>query len=256
MSSSTLKILGLFLAFIVIISLTTFGVFKTGSSVAGGGLNKEEVNELIKQYIQDNPEAILSSLTSYQQQANKRNEEDSLKKVQDRIGEIENNKNDPVVGNKDGDIAVVQFFDYSCGYCKKVAPHITQLIDEDKNVRVVFKEFPILGPNSEIASRAAIAVNMIAPEKYFDFHNNLMKARITGEDMVIKMAGELGIKADDLKKQMLSPDVTMVIEANRKLAREIGIGGTPAFIIGGEFVPGAIEYKAMQDIIAQVRASN
>jgi protein-disulfide isomerase len=151
---------------------------------------------------------------------------------------------------------LVEFYDYSCGYCKKVFPSVAKLIEEDKNLKVVFKEFPILGPNSVITAKAALAANIIAPEKYLEVHEKLMNSRITSKENLIDIVSSLGIDKDKLSSEMESDKVQKIIDDNKDLARDLGISGTPAFVIGDEFVPGAVSFEQMKEIIKQQREKN
>jgi protein-disulfide isomerase len=251
MRSSNLKIIGLFLLFAIITSLTTFGLLKDLKSSTG--TSKEEVQAIVKEYIEANPELIIKTLTEYQQNAQKNQDVEAQKTVLAKKDELENDPTSPIAGNPKGDVAIVEFFDYSCGYCKKVHPYIAELLKEDPNVKLVFKEFPILGPNSLLASQAAIAVSIIDPSKYVEFHNALMNDRVSSKDEILKIASGLGLDTAAISTKMDSEEVTAIIEKNRKLASEIGIHGTPAFIINGDFVPGAIEYEEMKQHIKAAR---
>lgn len=250
MKLSELKTPGLVLVLIIAVSLvTTFSVLK-GS---GGSINKSEVEKIVAEYIENNPQAILDSVSKYQRNKSEQEDKKAQEQIQSKLKDIENDKNSPIAGNPKGDVVIVEFFDYSCGYCKKVLPSVTKIVEEDKNVKVVFKEFPILGPNSELASKAALAVNAIAPGKYFEFHKKLLEARINGQDSINAIAKELGINVKDMEAKMNSPEVMAIIVNDRALASSIGVRGTPAFIVGGTFVPGAIDYDAMKNLVAEAR---
>jgi protein-disulfide isomerase len=250
MSSSTLKIVGLFVAFITIIALSTFGLLKSSSS---GGVTKDEVQEIVKEYIKSHPDEIITSLTEHQQKSQENQDAEAQKNIETRKSALENDSNSPVIGNPKGDVTIVEFFDYLCGYCKKVTPHLNQLVKEDPNLRVIFKEFPILSPVSQLAAQASLSVYKLTPEKYFDFHNALMNAHPTNKESILKVAGDLGLKTDEISKKMDSPEIAAMIDANRKLASEIGVRGTPAFTIGGKFIPGAIELDQFKALIKEAR---
>ncbi len=251
MNSSLLKIVGMFLLLLLVIALTSFGLLK---DFGKGGASKTEIEKIVAEYIQNNPQAILDSVNKHQQNSAEAEEKKAQITIKDKLAEIENNPSSPIAGNAKGDVVIVEFFDYSCGYCKKVLPTITKLIEEDKNVKFVFKELPILGPNSELAAKAALAVYAIAPEKYFAFHKKLMGERVYGQENLNASATELGIDAAAMAKKMNSPEIEKIIAADRELATNVGIRGTPAFIVGGELVPGAIDYDAFKTLIAKARA--
>jgi protein-disulfide isomerase len=250
MNSSLLKIVGMFLILIVLVAVTSFGVLK---DFGGGKIDKEEIEKIIAEYIKKNPQVILDSVSAHQQNAAVEEEKKAQNSIKEKLAEIENNPSSPVAGNKKGDVVIVEFFDYACGYCKKVLPSVTKIIEEDKNVKFVFKELPILGANSELAAKAALAVYIISPDKYFEFHKQLMEGRISGQDSLNNIAKNLGIDVAALEKTMKSDAVEKIISDDRKLAAEIGIRGTPAFIVGGEFIPGAIDYNILKELVDKAR---
>jgi protein-disulfide isomerase len=163
-----------------------------------------------------------------------------------------NDPNSPVSGNLDGDVTVVEFFDYRCGYCKRVAGAVSQLQKDDPNVRVVYKDFPILGEASELAARAALASK--TQGKHLAFHEALLasKSELT-QETIFAIAKQVGLDPDQLNKGMQDPTIRTIIEHNRALARELGINGTPGFIVGTELVPGALELKDLKNLVRQVR---
>lgn len=217
--------------------------------------NKEEVTAIIKEFINDNPDLIINSL----QQAQTRRAKEDEAKAQQALGEKKNELEDrsisPIAGNPEGDVAIVEFFDYSCGYCKKVGPTINQLLNDDKNVAIILKEFPILGPNSEKASQVALAVYNIDKSKYFPFHNTLLDARdLNSEEAIIEKAVALGIDKEKLKEAMQKAEVKDELKRNRELAAQIGVNGTPAFIVNGELIPGAVDLATLKEKIAAARS--
>lgn len=161
----------------------------------------------------------------------------------------------PVGANPAGDVTVVEFFDYHCAYCKSVAPVLTGLADEDPNVRVVYKELPILGAESLQAAYAALAAHRQG--KYVAVHGALMKAqgRLTSE-ILVRIAGGLGLDVDRLRNEMAAPATRAVVEQNRALARTLGVTGTPAFVIGAELVPGATDVATLRGLVARTRDSS
>ena len=168
--------------------------------------------------------------------------------------EIERDPASPVAGNPQGDVTVVEFFDYRCTYCKKVFPSIASLLASDSNVRYVFKEFPILSPESETGARAALAVWQHAPDKYFAFHSRLMALRgdLTKE-RILRVVEDLGIDPGPVETDMGSPKFSDEIRRNHELAEALGIRGTPGFVIGGQIVPGAIDLDSLKQMIADAR---
>ncbi|WP_341897709.1 DsbA family protein [Ferrovibrio terrae] len=161
-----------------------------------------------------------------------------------------------VAGNPKGDVTIVEFFDYRCGYCKQVQPSLLTLLKEDSKVRLVLKELPVLGPDSVIASRAAVAaLEQDKGGKYLGFHNAMMAFRgQINEAEVMRIAGESGLDLKKLKTDMASPKVEQVLRANLALADTLGIQGTPGFVVGEEMVPGAVSLDALRQLVRQARS--
>ena len=160
----------------------------------------------------------------------------------------------PVVGNAKGDVPVIEFFDYNCGYCKKAFPDVAKLIDKDKQVKLILKEFPILSKGSEEASRVALAAKMQG--KYWEFHRAMLESQgQANEASALRVAEKLGLDMTRLKKDMASPEVKKEIDDTRKLATKMGIQGTPHFIVGDRIIPGAPENLAelLDKNVAEVR---
>jgi len=249
---------------IVVVVITLFlgyGVFKyLGNQMAGSkgkeeiaALTKDDVRALIKDYINDHPEEILKSVDAMQRRASEETQKNAQKTIASRRADIEDIATTPFVGNPNGDVKVVQFFDYSCGYCKSAHPTIQQLLNDDKNITFIYKEFPILGPISEVAARYALAVYNLDKSKYNEFHNRLMLAHLTNEEGIIAIAQSLGIDPSKLKIEANKPEIMATITKNRELAKDIGVRGTPAFIIGGELVPGAVDLAGLKAKIDDAR---
>ena len=223
---------------------------------ANAPVTRDQIPQLVREALINDPTILKDAVEKMQA----KQEEDSQKQAKEGI--IKNKDklfadvNSPVVGAADADVTVVEFFDYHCGYCKKILPDILQLIEKDKKVRVVFKEFPILSEDSALASRAAIAVNRIAKEKYLDFHKAMfaMKGKFAEKDIFAE-AKKLGIDSAKLKAEMAKPEIDAELDKNRKLAADLGVRGTPAVIIGEEFMPGAVPYETMQKAVDATRAA-
>lgn len=214
------------------------------------------VENIVRDYLLRNPEIIVESLRGYEERHRQASEKEARQAIATSGDALEKDPTSPVVGNPQGDVTLVQFFDYRCGYCKKVVPSIQELLKTDKNIRMVFKEFPILGPDSVTASHAALAAWKIAPDKYLPFHVALMESRgEMNEARVLETGKKVGIDVDKLKAAMSDPAIKATIDRNIELARKLQINGTPAFIIGGQLVPGAVDLATLREIVATARAS-
>ncbi|MBK8211521.1 MAG: DsbA family protein [Rhodospirillales bacterium] len=217
---------------------------------------EQAIEQLVRDYIMKHPEVLLESLQAYDNKQRETQEQAAQKAVAGNRDALERDASTPVGGNPKGDVTIVEFFDYRCGYCKKVLPSVQELLKTDGNIRVVFKEFPILGPDSMTASRAALAAWKIAPDKYVALHVALMETRgDLSEARVLETAKKVGIDPEKLKAAMDDPQIKAQIERNAALAQTLQIGGTPAFIIGGKLVPGAVDLTTMREMVKAARAS-
>jgi protein-disulfide isomerase len=215
---------------------------------------EKRVRELVKDYILANPEIILEAVQTLrrkQEEAQKRTAEEAL---QSKRAELQGASDLPVAGNPKGDVTIVEFMDYRCGYCKGVKPTLDEVVRADGKIRVVYKEFPILGPASRTASMAAIASNKQG--KYHAFHNALMAyPNNLTDDIVFALARQIGLDVAKLKDDMKSAEVQQLIERTNRLAQELGINGTPAFVIGDQLIPGAVNADELRARVAAARKS-
>ena len=213
---------------------------------------KKEIGEIVRQYLMDNPEILLDVsrvLEAKQQQAEAEQRGTALEKNADQIFR---SPADYVAGNPKGDVTLVEFFDYNCGWCKKGFPEVMSLIEKDKNLRVVLKEFPIFGGDSDYAAMAAIAAGKQG--KYWELHSALFshEGKVTKE-IVDEIAKAKGLDLEKLKADMASPEVAKVIADNHALGQALSINGTPAFIIDTTLSPGYLPAADLAAAIEQVR---
>jgi protein-disulfide isomerase len=206
----------------------------------------------VRDYLLNNPEVLLEAMEVLQERQRVAEAEIVQKAIVARRDEILNDPTAPVGGNEAGDVTLVEFFDYNCPYCRRVAPTVARLEKADPGLRVVYKEFPILGPGSDFAARAALASQRQG--KYFAFHNALMQAdgNVT-EETVIEIAREVGLDTERLGADMQDPAIDAAIARNRQLASALGINGTPAFVIGDHIVPGAVDLATLQGLVVRAR---
>jgi protein-disulfide isomerase len=218
--------------------------------------SQEILEETIYQYLITHPDVMLEvfDILNTRQQAAEANKVSTT--LTSQREELLYDPAAPVGGNPDGDVTIVEFFDYYCSYCKRVMSDVLAAVAEDSGLRMVYKEFPILGPDSVIASRAALAVFRIAPDKYFDFHIAMMSYRGRLNEMgILALADDLAIDTVALMKELSNPEIDATIERNRALADALGINGTPGFVIGNQIVPGAISLDEIRQLIAEARQS-
>ncbi|MEQ8394622.1 DsbA family protein [Thalassobaculum sp.] len=213
---------------------------------------KTAIEALIRDYILKHPEVLLESVASIEARQKAQKEQAVQAAIAENLTVLERSSGDPVLGNPNGDVTVVEFFDYQCGYCKTMMPPLMELVHGDGNIRLVLKEFPILGPASVVAARASLAANMQG--KYEPFHVTLMGLRgRLSEGAIWQAASEAGLDLDRLKKDMEDPAVTAIIDANYKLAQALQIEGTPAFTVGRVVVPGAAPKEHLAALVKKAR---
>jgi protein-disulfide isomerase len=218
--------------------------------------NVEDVEKVVAKWIEANPKAIIASVANMQKKAMEEQMKNAQKNISSKKEELFNDKTSPQYAQAGYDISIVEFFDYSCGYCKKAQTTIEQLLASDKKVRVIYKEFPILGQPSHEMAAVALAVNIVDPAAYKKFHDAMMKSNERGKDAAIKIAKSVGVNAAKLNAALKNDKekIESMIQANLALGASIGISGTPGFVIGEELIPGAFELQTFKDKIAAVRA--
>jgi protein-disulfide isomerase len=212
-------------------------------------------NQAVRDYLVANPDVLVESYATLQRQEEAAQADKEAQVLADNHDTIFNDPNSWVGGNLQGDITVVEFIDYRCGYCRKAWEEVDQLVNTDGNIRFVLKEFPILGDQSILASRFAIAVRMLhGDEAYRKTHDALltMRADATPETLT-RLAGDLGIDPGPLAEKMNSDEVTAIIAANHQLGTLLEVNGTPTFVVGGTMVRGYLPLEGMQQIVAEAR---
>ena len=224
----------------------------TPSSAQGPGLQ-----QAIHDYIIAHPEVIIESLQRAKAKAEERQAVLIKSKIMAFGRDLVDDPNAPVLGNPKGDVTLVEFFDYRCPYCRQVEPWLQTLIKEDSGVRLVEKEFPILGPASVYAAHVALAA--WKQGKHTEFRRSLMAKEGNidegniHEDLVLQVAELVGLDLDRMKVDMKSPDVEVEIQGNMRIARSLGLTGTPAFIIGTDLVPGATDLATLREMVDDAR---
>ncbi len=217
---------------------------------SAGGLNTGEVEKIVRDYLLKKPEVIEQAMIARRNQQLAEQQKQQKEAVEQNSEKIFKASHDFVAGNPNGDVTVVEFFDYNCGFCRRAFTDMAKVIEADKNIRVIFKELPIFGEQSEQAARAAIA--SIQQNKYFEFHRDmLVEPGRANEEKALKIAEKLGMDVEKLKTDMKAPSITEALKANGELANDIGLDGTPLYIVGDEIINGAPEDLADQ-ILAKV----
>lgn len=212
----------------------------------------DQVNKLIHDYFLNNPKALIDAVEHAE--ASMKEDEQSQAKValQSHREELEQDPTSPVLGNPKGDVTIVEFFDYRCPYCKLTAPTLQTLIGQDSKVRLVMKEFPILGKESVFASRIALAVKKHG--KYAEFHQAMFALKTKVDDaQTLEVVKAIGLDPAQIKKEADGADIDAILKQNYDLAKQLNLSGTPAFVIGDALLPGAVELKDFQDAVATAR---
>ena len=232
-------LMSLFLASATLLATTANADTQTASSFTADQQTK--IQKIVHDYLVNNPQVLVEVANALQaQQMNQQNQQ-AMKALPANAKELFYDANSPVAGNPVGNVTVVEFFDYQCPHCKNVASSIIKLIRTDNNVRVVFKQLPIFGENSEFAARAALAAN--EQGKYFEFHNALMNAQGTlNSDAVLNIASNVGLDIQKLQSAMNSAAISDELKINFKLANAFNFPGTPAFVIAKVPVGGVAKY--------------
>jgi protein-disulfide isomerase len=213
---------------------------------------RKAIEAIIHDYLMKNPDVLIDALREAEAKANSDADTKAAQVLRDRRHEVFDDPATPVGGNPQGDVTIVEFFDYRCPYCKQVHPAIQKLLDQDRKLRFVYKEFPVLGEQSDIAAHAALAARLQG--RYEAFHDAMMAAKgQISEEVVYRVAGSVGLDVDRLKRDMTDPEIDRALSANRALAKALELRGTPGFIIGDHIVPGAIDLDALKTMVADAR---
>jgi protein-disulfide isomerase len=216
---------------------------------------KQAIGEVVKDYLLKNPEVlteVISELEKRQAQAQQASQAGAVKETQQTLL---NASHSYVVGNPSGDVTLVEFFDYNCGYCKRALADVQTLMKTDPKLRVVLKDFPVLGPDSVEASRVALAVkNQLQGPQLLDYHVKVMdtRGRVNGE-RAMSVAKDMGVDMARLRKDIDSPDVRNALQENMALGDKLSLTGTPAFIVGETVIPGAVGLDPLKQLVDNVR---
>src|SRR5882724_2722965 len=213
---------------------------------------RKAIEAIIHDYLMQNPDVLIEALREAEAKANTETDAKAAQVLRDRHHEVFDDPATPVGGDPRGDVTIVEFFDYRCPYCKQVHPAIQKLLDQDRKLRFVYKEFPVLGEPSDLAAHAALAARLQG--KYEPLHNAMMaaKGQIT-EEQVYRIAGSVGLDVDRLKRDITDPEIDRALSANRSLAKALDLRGTPGFVIGDHIIPGAVDLDALRTMVADAR---
>jgi protein-disulfide isomerase len=217
-------------------------------------VQRDEIEKIVREFLLKNPEVVrdaIIELRRREEQAETQLRSEALKSHQAKLF---NSPRAIVIGNPKGNVTLVEFFDYNCGYCKKALGDVSELLKNDPNIKIVLKELPILSPGSVEAARVAIAVRIQDATKYLAFHRILLSGR--GEAnaaRALAAAKEAGLDIERIKKDMNSAEVEATLQESAELAEALKVSGTPTYVLADQVIPGALPYERLVVAIAAVR---
>ncbi len=217
-------------------------------------LDREEVGQIVRDYLLDNPRLLEEVIDALEQEQAGAQAEAQRAAIVDNRDALLDPPHGYVAGNPEGDVTMVEFFDYNCPYCRQMVPVVMRLIDEDPDLRVILLDWPVLGEESVEASRIAMAVKRVLPDRYLEFHQALMqqRGRIDG-DRAVAIAEEFGVDSDELSEAAAAAEIDTALQEAEQLGSRIGLRGTPSYIVGDEVLGGAVGGEMLREEIAKVR---
>jgi protein-disulfide isomerase len=214
---------------------------------------RQAIEGIIKDYLLKHPEVLQEAMTALDKKQQEADAEKARSTIKDNNATLFNSPHQVVLGNPQGSVTVVEFFDYNCGYCKRALPDMLTLLKTDSNIRFVLKEFPVLGEGSVEAAHVAVAARMQDPsgKKYIEFHQKLLGGRGPADKAhALAAAKDAGFDMARIDKDMNSDEVKATIDENMKLADALGVNGTPSYVVGSELVVGAVGLDALKEKLA------
>ncbi len=215
---------------------------------------KSAVENIVHDYLVQHPEVLQEAMRELEKRQTAAAAAQHKAAVKAHAKLLFDSPDQVTLGNPNGNVTFVEFFDYNCAYCKRAMTDMLTLMKTDPNLKVVLKEFPVLGPGSVEAARVAVAVRMQAPKRYLEFHQKLLGGRgHADEARALAVAKEMGLDVDRLKKDMKSPEVEKSLKQDFGLAEALGLNGTPSYVIGDDVIVGAVGFDALKEQINTAR---
>jgi protein-disulfide isomerase len=239
--------------------LTPLASAQTGSTPAAGTFSAEQqqqIENIIKGYLISHPEVLQQAMEALDQRQKAADAEKARATIRDNKTTIFNSPHQVVLGNPNGKVTMVEFFDYNCAFCKRALNDMLDLLKSDSDLKFVLKEFPVLGEGSVEAARVAVAARMqdSTGKKYIEFHQKLLGGRGQADKMrALAVAKEVGFDVPRIEKDMTSDEVKKTIDENLKLADALGVNGTPSYVVGEEVVVGAVGIDELREKIKAER---
>ncbi|MDQ2633559.1 MAG: DsbA family protein [Pseudomonadota bacterium] len=220
-------------------------------------VNRSEIENIVRDYVLKNPELLIDMQQALETKQREQQRVANLEVIEAAKEDIFNAAYDGFVGNPAGKTTIVEFYDYNCGYCKRAQEDMLALTAADPDLRFVLKEFPILGPDSTKAHVVSMAFRSLMPEKYGDFHNQLLGGQgRASEATAMKIALALGADEAKLREEMKNPAINAAFEKTYELANMLAITGTPSYVVGSEVIFGALGQEVLAQKIAEARAAS
>ena len=235
-------------------ALTALCLISTPARAETSPQERQEIEQIVRDYLLANPEIIEEAVNALRAKREAEQAASQAEALEENRELIFDSPHQMVLGNPEGAITLVEFFDYNCGYCRRAVSDMMALIESNPDLRMVMKEFPILSEGSVAAARLSVAVKEKAPERYVEFHQELFTR--PGEataDKALEIARDLGMDVAALETTAASGGVTDNLQEVQMLANKLGITGTPSYVVGSELVPGAAGYDALQEKVAAMR---
>ncbi len=213
---------------------------------------RQEIEEIIRDYLRSHPEVIREALQEAQRREQEAQRRRAAEAIRAHLAELTQDPESPVGGNPEGRVTIVEFFDYQCGYCKREAVELKALLQADPDIRLVYKDLPILGPASVYAARAALAAQKQGKHEALHAALLAVDGPLTDQE-VLRIAAQAGVDTAKLEKDMADPSVSQALDRNVRLQRALNIQGTPALVVGTELVPGAASLETLKALVARAR---
>jgi protein-disulfide isomerase len=229
---------------------------QAGSAQSFSDVQRSDIEKIVRQYIIAHPEVLEEAMNELSKRQAAAEAEKHQATIASNADTIFNSPRGVTIGNKDGDVTFVEFFDYNCGYCKRAMADMLDLMKADPKLKVVLKEFPVLSQGSVEAAQVAVAVRMQDPtgKKYLDFHQKLLGGRGAADKArALAAAKEAGLDMAKLEKDLATTEVKATLEENLKLAESLGMNGTPSYVIGKQVVIGAVGVDSLREKISNAR---
>lgn len=252
-NSKLVLVVSLTLSVVAIVLSGTTLLTRSGATNVGQQMSTDFETQ-VRSYLLDNPGIIIESVQRFEEQQQVAEENELQTALVENAEEIFSSPTSPAIGDSQGDVTIVEFFDYNCPYCRKAAPMLVEAVRADPKLKIVLKEWPILGPGSLFAARAALASQ--AQGKYEVFHKAMMAhSGSLDENAIMELAGSVGLDVEQLKRDMEEAAIQTELDRNFELANALRISGTPTFVIGDEILRGLADLPTLQQYVAEARNS-